>query len=115
MYRGSRDSTPDGVYKSPSGKLIAFEYEIAQKSKRRYQDKIRRYVDCVRNTSDDDRPKYDHIRIICEKKSVWNVLQKGTALYSDYFTIEMADDFFGRFKEFSPSSTSIAGSQSILL
>lgn len=38
-------SLPDGVYTSLAGMTIAFEYEIAQKSKQRYRDKVRRYVE----------------------------------------------------------------------
>ena len=34
--RGNRDSAPDGLYYDAEGRLIAFEYEIAQKSKKRY-------------------------------------------------------------------------------
>jgi hypothetical protein len=41
-YRG--DATPDGVYTSQNGKAIAFEFEIARKSKQRYRNKLRRYT-----------------------------------------------------------------------
>lgn len=43
----TRDFCPDGVYKSVNGKLIAFEYELAQKTKKRYQDKIRQYISSI--------------------------------------------------------------------
>ncbi|WP_415063741.1 hypothetical protein [Bdellovibrio sp.] len=69
QFKGSRDSAPDGVNKSLNGKIIAFEYEIAQKSKQRYRDKVRRYVDCIRRREPTDGPKYDHVRIVCEKTS----------------------------------------------
>lgn len=94
QFKGSRDSAPDGVYKSLNGKIIAFEYEIAQKSKQRYRDKVRRYVECIRRREPTDGPKYDHVRIVCEKASVYKILKDATAIYRDYFTIEMAGDFF---------------------
>jgi hypothetical protein len=94
----SRDSAPDGVYKSLGGKIIAFEYEIAQKSKRRYQDKVRRYIDCIRASNISDRPKYDHVRFVCEKESVRNVLADEVRLYREHFTVEVAYEFFERFK-----------------
>ncbi len=94
QFKGSRDSAPDGVYKSLSGKIIAFEYEIAQKSKQRYRDKVRRYIECIRNHHKNDGPKYDHVRIVCEKTSVYNILKDAVAIYRDYFTIEMSGDFF---------------------
>lgn len=94
QFKGSRDSAPDGVYTSLAGKIIAFEYEIAQKSKQRYRDKVRRYVECIRRREPTDGPKYDHVRIICEKPSVYKILKDATAIYRDFFTIEMVGDFF---------------------
>ena len=72
--RGSRDSAPDGAYLSLGGKTIAFEYEIAQKSKKRYQDKVYRYVSCIRQTGNYVGPRYDHVRIVCEKEAVFKIL-----------------------------------------
>lgn len=95
---GSRDAAPDGVYKSVSGKLIAFEYEIAQKSMKRYQDKIRKYVNCIRQNSFESSPKFDHVHIVCDKVSVYKMLLNFTSIYKNYFTIEMSVDFVKRFQ-----------------
>lgn len=99
--RSSRDACPDGVYRSVDGKLIAFEYEIAQKSKKRYQDKIRSYVSCIRSRLNTDphgpqafAPKYDFVRFICEKECVYKALKEASGVYRDYFSIELARDFF---------------------
>lgn len=91
---GSRDSAPDGVYDSLAGKCIAFEFEIAQKSKKRYADKIQKYVSQLRGWGPKDGPKYDHVRIICEKDAVFKILTDATALYRNYFSIEHAQKFF---------------------
>ncbi len=94
----SRDSTPDGVYQSLGGKTIAFEHEIAQKSKQRYRLKFDRYIECFQQSNSDLRPKYDVVRIVCEKPSVYKLLVDSTAIYREYFKIEMAEDFFASFK-----------------
>lgn len=87
-----RDCTPDGVYKSLAGKVIAFEYEIAQKSKKRYDEKIQHYVNCIRQNYFTAIPKYDHVRIACEYEAVYRVLCDQTSLYKQYFIIERAEE-----------------------
>ncbi|MBC7419788.1 MAG: hypothetical protein H7328_03585 [Bdellovibrio sp.] len=96
---GNRDAAPDGVYKSISGKLIAFEYEIAQKSMKKYQDKIRKYVNCKRQNNFESSPKFDHVHIVCEKESVYKMLLKFTLIYKNYFKIEMSSNFLKRFQK----------------
>lgn len=96
QMNSSRDSAPDGVYRALTGKVTAFEYEIAQKSKKRYRDKIRKYVQSIRQVSSIHGPRYDHVRIVCEKPSVYKILSSEAGIYHDFFTIEMAEDFFGR-------------------
>lgn len=93
----SRDCTPDGVYVSLSGKVIAFEYEIAQKSKKRYREKIEHYVNCIRQNYFTAIPKYDNVRIVCEYEAVYRALCDQTSLYKQYFTIERADEFKSKF------------------
>jgi hypothetical protein len=94
QYSGSRDSTPDGVYHSAEGKVIAFEYEIAQKSRKRYRAKIQKYLECLRRRNTLDGPKYDHVRMVCERESVFRILKEQTKIYSQFFTIQLASDFF---------------------
>lgn len=96
--KGGRDNSPDGTYTSAAGKKIAFEFEIAQKSKQRYRDKIRAYISSFRTNNTYDQPKYDHIRIICQKKSVFDIYRDEVVLFKDFFTIEMADSFFANFQ-----------------
>ena len=98
-------------YNSVSGKLIAFEYEIAQKPKKRYQDKIRKYVNCIRQNNFESSPKFDHVHIVCEKVYVYKMLLNFTAIYKNYFTIEMSSDFLKRFQndEVNLTSQSSAG------
>lgn len=88
-----RDCTPDGVYVSLSGKVVAFEYEIAQKSKKRYEEKFRHYVSCIRQNNFMAVPKYDQVRIVCEYEHVYRLLCAETSLYKQYFTIERAEEF----------------------
>jgi hypothetical protein len=92
--RGSREAAPDGVYTSASGKVIAFEYEIAQKSKKRYKDKIQKYVSSIRNKSSFDGPRYDLVRFICEKECVYKTLVDMTSIYKQDFVIERFQAFF---------------------
>lgn len=99
QYQGSRDSAPDGVYLSASGKTIAFEYEIAQKSRRRYRDKINKYHECLRRKNNLDGPKYDLVRFVCEKESVFKAITDATVIFKDYFVIEMAQEFFDKHRK----------------
>lgn len=97
-YVISMDPAPDGVCKSVSGKSIAFDYEIAQKSKKRYQDKVRKHIDCIRQNNFQASPKYDHIHIVCDQQSVHKILSSLTAIYKGYFTIEMSGEILKRFQ-----------------
>lgn len=112
--RGSRDSAPDGVYKSASGKVIAFEYEIAQKSKRRYRDKIHKYVSCIRNKSSFDGPNYDLIRFVCEKECVYKTLVDLTSIYNQYFVIERSEGFFDRHRVRPEVQNQVVGCDQVL-
>jgi hypothetical protein len=95
--RKSRDFCPDGVFKTPDGKLIAFEYEAAQKSKKRYDNKMGQYVYCVRPELRRFRdempgPKYDHVRFVCEKPLIAKYL-RGSTMFKEIFTIETIEEF----------------------
>lgn len=94
QFRSCRDSTPDGVYWTSDGKRVAFEYEIARKSTQRYRDKIRKYVSRIRHEGVNEGPKYDHVRMVCERESVFRILKEQTKIYSQFFTIQLASDFF---------------------
>jgi len=76
---------PDGIVHSSNGVRSAFELEIAVKSKKRYSDKIKRYIKLLRNSN---RSLIDLVHFVCARDSVLEILKTETRLYPDLFLIE---------------------------
>lgn len=84
---------PDAIYTSVSGEKVAFELEIAVKAKKRYQDKIKKYVSILRST-DVKHKIFDRVLFVCAKASVAEHLSKETKIYGELFEIQTFDEFF---------------------
>lgn len=74
---------PDGIYKNSEGQKVAFELEIARKSKERYQQKIKRYIQLM--TDDEDRRLFEKVHFVCEKEVVLNLIKDQTQLFQPLF------------------------------
>lgn len=83
---------PDAIYKTSSGASVAFELEIARKSKSRYQDKLKKYVQVLR-TLDVSRRKFELVQFVCTQDSVHELLVKETKIYGSLFKIQTIGEF----------------------
>lgn len=84
---------PDAIYEE-HGKKIAFEYEVARKSEGRYREKIKRYIQIIRDREKIDPISFEHCRFVCKNPQVYNSLMNLTKFYREMFSVEMADSFF---------------------
>lgn len=77
---------PDGIYElSSTGERLAFELELSVKAKSRYQDKIRKYIQIMR---DKEKSPIGRVHFVCEEESVIKRLELETRLYPELFIIE---------------------------
>jgi hypothetical protein len=78
---------PDAIYEAKDGHKVAFELEIARKSKERYQQKIKRYIQLI--TDHTDRPIFSKVHFVCEKQTVLDLIQDQAALFQTYFQFDL--------------------------
>ncbi|MFZ3231713.1 MAG: hypothetical protein WA160_16010 [Pseudobdellovibrio sp.] len=83
---------PDGLYLDISGNKVAFELEIAIKSKSRYKDKIKKYLTIMRFEKDEDK-LFNKVHYVCEKETLKEYLIKETKIYGSFFKIETINEF----------------------
>ncbi len=88
----SNEYRPDGIYTSETGQKVAFELEIARKSKSRYQQKIRRYIDLLLNQNMKSKP-FDLVHYVCDKPEVLNILESDSQLFRPFFKFELLSKF----------------------
>lgn len=81
---------PDAIYITPDGKKIAFELEIARKSKERYQQKIKKYIQLI--TEYANAPVFEQVHYVCEKESVRDLIFDQTALFQSYFKFTLLNE-----------------------
>ncbi len=81
---------PDGIYVSPTGTRVALELEIVQKSQKRYQDKIRKYVSLMRERKSDPM-MFQRVHFICLREASYNAIMREIKIYGDLFQIEFID------------------------
>lgn len=81
---------PDAIYITKDGKKIAFELEIARKSKDRYQQKIKRYIHLI--TEHGEHPIFSQVHFICEKPSVLEIIQDQAALFQSFFKFNLLSE-----------------------
>jgi len=87
-----REFRPDAIYQNTEGRKVAFELEISTKAKKRYQDKIKKYVSIIRSQKTDSK-LFDVVHYVCAKVSVFDLLVNETKIYKDFFKIEMLSNF----------------------
>lgn len=83
---------PDAIYINAEGKKVAFELEIARKTKERYQQKVNRYIQ-VMTTTDEKVRLFDEVHYVCEKETVRNLIQDQAVLFQPLFKINLCSDF----------------------
>ena len=81
---------PDAIYHSKDGLKIAFELEIARKSKERYQQKIKRYIQLMLENG--NQPIFDQVHFVCEKETVMNLIKDYTELFQTHFKFDLVSD-----------------------
>ena len=81
---------PDGIYSLPNGERVAFELEIAQKSKSRYRDKISRYAYLIRERKSDPK-MFRRVHYVCVRRHVYDFLRAETEILSDLFNVELLE------------------------
>lgn len=89
VNRFSSHNVPDALIESSEGSWIALELEIAQKSKEKYHEKIRKYVSVLRDKQ--LNIEFQKVVFICPKESVAKVLRRETRLYEEYFEVHKVD------------------------
>lgn len=78
---------PDAIYLTKDGRKVAFELEIARKSKERYQQKIKRYIQLMIEKG--DQPIFDIVHFVCEKETVMSLIKDQTELFQSYFKFDL--------------------------
>ncbi len=84
---------PDGIYETRDGNRVAFELEIARKSKIRYKQKVNRYINLI--LENDNQILFRQVHFVCEKESVLNLIKGYTELFQPYFKFNLVSDFLG--------------------
>lgn len=84
---------PDAIYIEKSGAKVAFEIEIAVKTKSRYQDKIKKYVHLMRATNSQNK-LFDRVQFVCAKETVAKFLARETRIYGELFQILVMSEFY---------------------
>lgn len=85
---------PDAIYVTPEGKRVAFELEIARKTKERYQQKVKRYIHMMTAAPDAER-LFEEVHYVCEKETVRNLIQDHTQLFQPLFRFSMLNEVLG--------------------
>lgn len=82
---------PDGIYTDSMGKKIAFELEIARKSKDRYRQKVKRYIQVM--TELKGSPSiFEGVHYVCEKQTVLDLIRSEVALYQPLFRFSLESE-----------------------
>ncbi len=82
-------NTPDAIYCDYLNQPFAFELEISVKAKSRYQDKIKKYVQIIREHRN-SLEVFKKVHYIVFSDVTYKHLVEYTNLYKDFFKIEMA-------------------------
>lgn len=84
--------SPDGVYQPLQGPAVAFELEIALKSKARYQAKIKKYIDWIQRHSNTEGA-FRSVHFVTTSAVVKAHLESFSAIYRSMFKIEMVGEY----------------------
>jgi hypothetical protein len=86
----SAEFRPDGIYETIDGKKVAFELEIARKSKDRYQQKVKRYISLMTECGHD--PIFSQVHFVCEKENIRKLIQDYTELFQPCFKFNLISE-----------------------
>jgi len=78
---------PDAIYTTPNGEKVAFELEISRKAKKRYEDKIQSYVNCIREHKD-NLNLFKKVVFYVTNESVKELLCNEVRIFKQFFTIK---------------------------
>ena len=81
---------PDAIYTNAEGKKVAFELEIARKSKDRYQQKIKRYIQLMLENG--EQPIFELVHFVCEKETVLELIKDQTELFQSCFQFNLLSE-----------------------
>lgn len=90
----SRAYQPDAIYQNKLGEMMAFELELSAKTKDRYADKIRKYVDVIRQAEVSTKGFRGVLFVVCQDH-VFNILSELTRRYEGKFKIEKFNELVG--------------------
>ncbi len=82
---------PDAIYTTPEGARVAFELEIARKSKKRYADKIRNYAYLLREQKDNPL-SFKKVHFVVQSDAVRDLILSEIKIYTQYFEIQMLSE-----------------------
>ncbi|MGE0632258.1 MAG: replication-relaxation family protein [Pseudobdellovibrionaceae bacterium] len=82
-----KEFRPDAIYRNQHGDWVAFELEIARKSHRRYDEKIKFYIDLIQAPSDREK-LFTKVHYVCEHPTIAKLLVDKTNLYQEFFKVE---------------------------
>lgn len=71
---------------------MAFELEIARKSKSRYQEKVKKYVSVIRS-SDETKRKFQSVLFVCPRNTVRDLLANETKIYGKLLRVLTMQEF----------------------
>ena len=86
-----RQYQPDAIYQNKHGEPMAFELEVSAKSKDRYADKIRKYVDLMRQV-DAGAQGFRGVLFVACHDHVFGILNDLTRRHDGKFRIEKFND-----------------------
>jgi hypothetical protein len=87
----SRQYQPDAIYRNKHGEPMAFELEVSAKKKDRYADKIRKYVDLMRQV-DAGAQGFRGVLFVACHDHVFGILTELTRRHDGKFKIEKFND-----------------------
>ena len=86
---------PDAVYWNKLKEPVAFELEISRKTKRLYENKIRKYVDLIRQ-SEVNGGGFRAVLFVVTHDAIFEVLSELTRRFEGKFRIEKFNDLLAQ-------------------
>lgn len=86
---------PDALYWNKLGEAVAFELELSSKTKDRYEDKIRKYLDIIRQGEGHEAALKGVLFVACHEP-VFKLLSELTRRHGGKFRIERFNELVGQ-------------------
>jgi hypothetical protein len=100
---GLRNSqVPDSIFIDLTGKKVAFELEVTRKDNRLYLEKIKRYLQLIRN-----QKLVDQVYYVCLKENVKKLLSDSVKIYGDLFKVQTWTEFISENSEIANANPSL--------